>query len=91
MLTERRLGPRPKTNIIPVSLITAVGTYVVPLTFSVVTGTYEKSGMVILIFVLVIGGLTYWILRSRQSEWIRTLVENESYVRQTGLKAKGEK
>jgi hypothetical protein len=42
-LTERRLGPRPKTNIIPVSLLTAVTAYVVLLIFSVVTDTYEKS------------------------------------------------
>ena len=58
--TERRLGPRPTTNIIPVSLVTAVGAYLVPLTFSVVTGTYEKFEFTILAFVLVIGGLTYW-------------------------------
>jgi hypothetical protein len=88
-LTERRLGPRPTTNIIPVSLLTALGAYFVLMIFSFVTGTIEHSGMVILVFVLVIGGLTYWVLRSRETKWIRTAVENEDYIRQTRLKGKG--
>jgi hypothetical protein len=85
-LTEQRLGPRPTINIIPASLFTAVGVYLVLIIFSFTTGTIEHSGMIILVFVFAIGGMTYWVLRWRQDRWARANVENEMRLRQEQLR-----
>ena len=80
--TERQLGSRPKLSAISTSLLTGVAAYIVLVCFSAATGTHESSGMVILVFVLVIAGLTYWVLRMREDKWIRAQIQNEIRISQ---------
>lgn len=78
---ERLLGSKPGFNAPQSSILLGVVVYMILTLFSAVTGTYETSRTVILIFVVVIAGGSYWYQRHRETRWIKTTNEIEMRLR----------